>query len=170
MLHVHPQFLETTNGHQAKAFRPGPSPWNIACQNSLDDRDRPELKHRHSLHASQECHNQHRNRGRLCGAPASGNPQQSESNIKKNAAPFNFHRKTPGAALVISLRRATVQADHPIMQRTGHRSTMHDALTKWSTLVWAAITQCKNVIARGAENRDVTGCGFYNARTFLRDF
>src|SRR5687767_9348795 len=60
-----------------------------------------------------------------------------------------------GAAMVGSLRLAGLQADYPVVQRTGHGMAVHDPLGQRPTLVRAAITQREERSVRRLEHRDV---------------
>jgi hypothetical protein len=63
------------------------------------------------------------------------------------------HRRR--AALVIAERLAGRQADPPIVQRTGDRPAMDDALRQAAVLVRTAVEQREDLALRRAEDGDV---------------
>jgi hypothetical protein len=76
--------------------------------------------------------------------------------VKIDNTLINLNRIKPGTALIRGNRLAISQINHPVMQRTGDTSAMHDTLRQRPTLMRTMVTQGKHLISRGAEYRHIT--------------
>src|SRR5262245_10964728 len=89
--------------------------------------------------------------------------------IQQNAATLDLKRIGPRSTHVRSPRGATLEIDHPVVQRTCHGIAVHDALAERSRFVRASIIDGECLIGRGAEYRDASRGSAHYPRTAQRN-
>src|SRR5262249_47007654 len=92
-----------------------------------------------------------------------------DTHVEVDAAVLELDGEGSRATFVGPGRLAVLEIDHPVVQRARDLAAMHDAVAQRAALVRAAIFHREHLVARGAENGDLTPRRLDRARASRRD-